>query len=96
MLPPPGKLDNADCEKSRGIAQLFPRLLQIYHDLPRFGDIARQSRAGIFGIALGQANCFTTASASDSDAVSPGDSMPNRLTSRGRPWSAGPAIKKSA
>src|ERR1700720_668795 len=31
----------------------------------------------------------TTSSASDSEAVSPGDSMPNRCTSRARPWSAG-------
>ena len=38
----------------------------------------------------------TTSSASDSAAVSPGDSMPNRLTNRGRPWAGGPAIMKSA
>src|SRR5262249_5700323 len=35
-------------------------------------------------------------SASDSDEVSPGDSMPNRLTSRGRPCAEGPAMMKSA
>ena len=31
-----------------------------------------------------------------SDEVRPGDSIPNRLTSRGMPCSAGPSIRKSA
>ncbi len=38
----------------------------------------------------------TTSSASDSEAVSPGDSIPNRLTSRGMPWAGSAAIMKSA
>jgi len=38
----------------------------------------------------------TRPEAIDSDEVNPGDSMPNRLMSRGMPWADGPAIKKSA
>src|SRR5215470_20232474 len=38
----------------------------------------------------------STSWAIDKEAVSPGDSIPNRCTSRGRPWSDGVSITKSA
>jgi hypothetical protein len=61
------------------------------HSSPRI----RKSAARIWGCDC-HASRATTSSAIDSEAVSPGDSMPNRLTRYGMPCSAGPAIKKSA
>ena len=40
--------------------------------------------------------CPTTSAAIDSAEVRPGDSIPNRCTSRGTPCASGPSIKKSA
>ena len=41
-------------------------------------------------------NSSRTASASGSDAVSPGDSIPKRFTRPGTPWARGPCTTKSA
>ena len=48
------------------------------------------------GKAIQPSNCATTSSASDSDEVRPGDSIPNRCVRPGSPCCAGPSIMKSA
>ncbi len=63
------------------------------------GDaLAKEARERVEGAARRRAqaaSASTTSSAIASELVSPGLSMPSRLTSPGTPWIAGPSIRKS-
>ena len=72
--------------------------------LPRFAHNVQACHMKVYAMptasscaqSLLSARRATTRSASASEDVSPGDSMPNRLTRPGTPWSAAPCTTKSA
>jgi hypothetical protein len=78
------------------IESMKPRVVQLRHSIGHI-VVRGASDAHLTGCqSLLSARRATTRSARASEDVSPGDSMPNRLTRPATPWSPAPCTTKSA